>query len=250
HGRGRRVGIGGAGRAAGSVVGVHMRSKARIADVILALAPVGSKCDALVVEPDGTVVRRACASEPGRSGRSRAVVRAAIRRARQGLRYRHCQAAVLWPWGRREGIWFCRETEAALKLADVDWGVVALAGTGARVDAYTQGGRWLWLYGLGPVIGDAGSAYQIGRETLRAAARPIQHPRHVSSLKTPVLDYCEGIARHMHGKVEQGMLARLRAEETRRWLADSAAARLGWLIHFSLQPQDRSVIAGAGAVGG
>ncbi|MDW8344198.1 MAG: hypothetical protein RMM51_06865 [Verrucomicrobiae bacterium] len=56
-----------------------MRSKAKIADVILALDPGGSKCDALVVEPDGTVVRRVCASEPGRSGRSRAVVRARLR---------------------------------------------------------------------------------------------------------------------------------------------------------------------------
>lgn len=222
-----------------------MRTANRNTTAILALDPGGSKCDAVVVEPDGTVVRRVRVTRPGQSGRCRAVVREACQRARQGLRYRRWQIATpLWPWSRRTRVWFFKETQAALRLAHESWGVVALAGTGARVDGYTPDGRWCWLDGLGPVLGDAGSAYQIGRAALRAVARAIQHPRHATSLKGVVLDYCEAIARCMKVNMDQAVLARLRVREMQQLALDPDIARLDWLICFSLRPQDRSVFAG------
>lgn len=88
---------------------------------------MAAKCDAVVVESDERVVREACP-------------RAA------GLRYRRWQIATpLGPWSRRTRVWFFKETQAALRLAHESWGVVALAGTGARVGGYTPAGRWCQL---------------------------------------------------------------------------------------------------------
>lgn len=47
-------------------------------------------------------------------------------------------------------------------------GIVLLAGTGSMVLARDRGGRWARAGGLGPLLGDEGSAFWIGRQWLRA----------------------------------------------------------------------------------
>jgi glucosamine kinase len=50
-------------------------------------------------------------------------------------------------------------------------GVLLLAGTGSIALGRNAGGRWAREGGLGPLLGDDGSAFWIGREWLRARAR-------------------------------------------------------------------------------
>ncbi|HET8578027.1 MAG TPA: BadF/BadG/BcrA/BcrD ATPase family protein [Methylomirabilota bacterium] len=50
-------------------------------------------------------------------------------------------------------------------------GVLLLAGTGSIALGRDARGRWARAGGLGPLLGDEGSAFWIGREWLRAAAR-------------------------------------------------------------------------------
>ncbi len=50
-------------------------------------------------------------------------------------------------------------------------GVLVLAGTGSIVLGRTSQGRWVRRGGLGPLLGDEGSAFWIGREWLKATTR-------------------------------------------------------------------------------
>ena len=50
-------------------------------------------------------------------------------------------------------------------------GLLVVAGTGSIVLGRTSRGRWLRRGGLGPLLGDEGSAFWIGREWLRARMR-------------------------------------------------------------------------------
>lgn len=50
-------------------------------------------------------------------------------------------------------------------------GVLVLAGTGSIVIGRDAGGRWARAGGLGPLIGDEGSAFWLGREWLRRTPR-------------------------------------------------------------------------------
>ena len=63
------------------------------------------------------------------------------------------------------------EVEAGFSAALEDWGVLVLAGTGSFVHARTRDGQDLHLGGFGPVLGDEGSAYDVGLRGLRAALR-------------------------------------------------------------------------------
>lgn len=58
--------------------------------------------------------------------------------------------------------WSAGEAAAAMALAGVDEALVALAGTGAFGHLRANGVNW-FADGLGPLVGDWGSAYQIGR---------------------------------------------------------------------------------------
>ena len=64
----------------------------------------------------------------------------------------------------------CDELSMGLAMALETHGVVALSGTGAFVAGLTEKGESLCLDGLGPVLGDYGSGYQIGLMGMRAAA--------------------------------------------------------------------------------
>src|SRR5204862_3963698 len=49
-------------------------------------------------------------------------------------------------------------------------GLLVLAGTGSIVIGYDGGRRWARAGGLGPLLGDEGSAFWLGREWLRVRA--------------------------------------------------------------------------------
>jgi len=64
------------------------------------------------------------------------------------------------------------DAEAAHRAALADRpGVLVLAGTGSIVVGLGPHGRWARAGGLGPLLGDEGSAFWIGREWLAAASR-------------------------------------------------------------------------------
>ncbi|HXU87856.1 MAG TPA: BadF/BadG/BcrA/BcrD ATPase family protein [Methylomirabilota bacterium] len=91
------------------------------------------------------------------------------------------------------GVWLPRERRAHMRalrglarrvrvIADVEaaWhatlgdgaGILVLAGTGSIVLGRTARGRWARAGGLGPLLGDEGSGFWIGRMWLRARAAP------------------------------------------------------------------------------
>jgi len=100
------------------------------------------------------------------------------------------------------GVWLPRERRALRRrvaglarrvdvIADVEaaWhatlgaerGVLVLAGTGAIALGRDGRGRWVRAGGLGPLLGDEGSAFWIGREWLRATASESARRRFATS---------------------------------------------------------------------
>lgn len=63
----------------------------------------------------------------------------------------------------------CGEIDTAFASAQRDWGLIVLSGTGSFVFGLTPEGQARHYGGLGPILGDYGSAYQIGLLGLRAA---------------------------------------------------------------------------------
>lgn len=66
---------------------------------------------------------------------------------------------------------WANEVEAGFCAALEEWGLLVLAGTGSFVHARTREGHDLHLGGFGPVLGDEGSAYDVGLRGIRAALR-------------------------------------------------------------------------------
>jgi N-acetylglucosamine kinase-like BadF-type ATPase len=64
------------------------------------------------------------------------------------------------------------DAAAALAAGSPDLtGILVVSGTGSVVYGRAADGREHWVGGRGPVLGDEGSGFDIGREALRAAAR-------------------------------------------------------------------------------
>jgi len=63
----------------------------------------------------------------------------------------------------------CGEVETAFASVQREWGLVTLAGTGSFAHGRTADGDSRHFGGTGPILGDHGSAYQIGLYGLRAA---------------------------------------------------------------------------------
>jgi len=63
----------------------------------------------------------------------------------------------------------CRELSMGLAMALQTHGLLVLSGTGAFVAGQKENGGTLTLDGIGPVLGDHGSGYQIGLMGMRAA---------------------------------------------------------------------------------
>jgi N-acetylglucosamine kinase-like BadF-type ATPase len=108
------------------------------------------------------------------------------------------------------------EGTAAMALVSETEGVVVLAGTGALVVARTAE-HSLYLDGLGPLLGDYGSAHHVGYMALRAASRSGWHPRHFTELG-------KAVRRQLGGREED--------------------PRGHSLVPFSFSSYDRSDIAG------
>lgn len=143
----------------------------------------GSNCDAILVDQTASVVGR------GRGGSTvelydpPSVVQASyVRAISEALA--PVRAAEFWVAGHlpQGGPWqqlsrfgtvvhhrTVGETEVAFATVQKEWGVIVLSGTGSFVHALTPDGRALHWGGLGPMLGDYGSAYEIGLSALRAA---------------------------------------------------------------------------------
>ena len=79
------------------------------------------------------------------------------------------------------------DAEAAWMAAlDDGAGVLILAGTGSIVLGRTARGRWVRAGGLGPLLGDEGSAFWLGREWLRASRRDARALRVLATSSDPV----------------------------------------------------------------
>ncbi|MGD9497421.1 MAG: N-acetylglucosamine kinase [Armatimonadota bacterium] len=143
----------------------------------------GSKCDAVLLAEDGTVVGW------GRGGPTSVwydtpeVIEAsyadAVSGALAGVRgvrlwlSGHCRSPqarqAIKAAGEVTGRSFAGESEVAYAAAREQWGLIVLAGTGSFVHLLTRDGRTRHAGGLGPVLGDYGSAHEIGLRGLRAA---------------------------------------------------------------------------------
>lgn len=206
---------------------------------ILAVDRGGTKCDALLVGDDGRAAGRGRCDyrDPGsgrgwggsgrtEQNRSRAV-REALRDWRGGDSLTlvgdctlapgdlpaevHCPIRRLPASERDIGLSFLRE----------EAGIAALIGTGALLVGRSADGRIETLDGLGPFLGDYGSAYYIGALAMKAAARADWHPRHHTSLARVVPEACA---------------------------AHAGSPPDFHLVPYSLQPRDRSEIAALAAL--
>jgi N-acetylglucosamine kinase-like BadF-type ATPase len=167
---------------------------------LLAVDSGGTKSDALLASLDGRVLGRGrCdVGDPhsgrgaGGSGRSERSVTEAVRRALAtapagagihviGRSALPADALAACRGTQLSASWVTEEA-AALALAGERWGVVVLAGTGALCHASTPEGTSVTLDALGPLLGDHGSAFQIGLLAVRAVGQASWHERHATSL--------------------------------------------------------------------
>lgn len=165
---------------------------------VLALDNGGTKCEALLVRADGVVLGRGFCRKAGLSGRSKEATRHAAREALRGvpgnlkeLRI-GCLGHVLPEsffarYAGRVKTRLVTEAQGIFALTGHAHGVIALSGTGAFIHARTIDGREMHLDGLGPLIGDYGGGFFIGREALRAAACATWAPRRETLLREAVL---------------------------------------------------------------
>lgn len=176
-----------------------------ISRCILAIDSGGSKCDAVLVRDDGTLLGQGhCTwNDPhsGRSqfgsGRSENSVRKAVLAALGDIRCDELVFAtyrdnfglgkLVWKYTQTLRFFNATEHEPILFLNHVPEGIVVIAGTGGAVYCKWRGRRPTHFDGLGPVLGDAGSGYHIGLLALRAIAKSTWHPRHATSLTSRVM---------------------------------------------------------------
>ncbi len=80
----------------------------------------------------------------------------------------------------------CGEVDTAFASVRREWGMVTLSGTGSFVYGSTPDGQRRHFGGVGPILGDYGSAYQIGLYGLRAAFSSRWTEARRTSLETEV----------------------------------------------------------------
>lgn len=95
-------------------------------------------------------------------------------------------------------------------------GLLVLAGTGSIVVGRTSRGRWVRRGGFGPLLGDEGSAFWIGREWLRATTQGEDFEPVRRMIRAP-----DPIARIASVAVKVLSLARRRKRLARRIVADA-----------------------------
>ncbi len=144
----------------------------------------GTKCEAVLVEESGRIVGWGRGGPTHEFYRTREQVEAAYDQAlrealagiHQGRFWVGSPSVRTQPWeariaeaGEIEEVFCVGEVEAAYACAGEDWGVIVLSGTGSFVHARTPDGRRLHAGGMGPILGDYGSGYDIGLRGARAA---------------------------------------------------------------------------------
>ncbi len=151
----------------------------------------GSKCEALLVDEDGNVAGRGLGGpihgyyDPPETilGSYREAIPEAVRGVRgaeitaagQVPRVEVLAAAINGAGELIESA-VAKESVTARASAQVTWGLVLEAGTGSFVHGRTEEGEELHYGGLGPTLGDEGSAYAIGLAGLRAAFASARGP--------------------------------------------------------------------------
>jgi N-acetylglucosamine kinase-like BadF-type ATPase len=80
----------------------------------------------------------------------------------------------------------CGEVDTAFASVQREWGMVILSGTGSFAFGLTPDGKARHFGGMGPILGDYGSAYQIGLFGLRAAFASRWTRMRKTSLETAV----------------------------------------------------------------
>lgn len=80
----------------------------------------------------------------------------------------------------------CGEIDTAFASVQREWGMVILSGTGSFAFGLTPDGKARHFGGMGPILGDYGSAYQIGLFGLRAAFSSRWTPARRTSLETEI----------------------------------------------------------------
>jgi N-acetylglucosamine kinase-like BadF-type ATPase len=180
-------------------------------EYVLAIDVGGTKCEALVVDLTGKVIGRGrCdpgSHESGRGffgcGRAPETIAAAARQALAPLREKQARVTLCGPAvaaamqalhvingvSFSAGQTFGEEAPALVFTGETD-AVVALSGTGAFVWGKSREGRELRIDALGPVLGDFGSACDIGSRALRLAVRASWDRRINSSLSSEILAAC------------------------------------------------------------
>jgi len=143
----------------------------------------GSKCDAVLIDETGTTIGWGRGGPTHRWYDTPEVIAASFAEAVRGA-LRDIHGGRIWVAGYPPSdrvqqiinaaggvvtIVDAGEVETAFASVQEDWGMVVLSGTGSFVHGRTPDGRSLHLGGLGPILGDYGSAYSIGLCGMRAA---------------------------------------------------------------------------------
>ncbi len=193
-------------------------------ELFLAIDYGGSKSDCMIARGDADVLAWGSHRQPGVSGRSSRVIGESVRAAlarfpeEETRQFNLCLPGVPNPrridkqrypqFGRDVAKNRCRvawsevlpkamvrrvcsvtESAAALALHGLDEGIVALGGTGAFVHVHLPSRGVVSHYdGYGPLLGDSGSAYQIGLAAFRAAASAHWSERRATSLRPAVFE--------------------------------------------------------------
>ncbi len=167
-------------------------------DAILVIDTGGSKCEIMLLDLEGHILGWGHNAMLGVGGRNIISISNALRETLGDVE-RHFETVYLITLGLLVPLKSLRnyeridyipgsEWEAAMAHANLQQGVVLLAGTGAFAHATTADGRERHLDGGGPILGDFGGGYHIGWLAIQAAFRADWHPRHATSLRDRVLD--------------------------------------------------------------
>lgn len=103
-------------------------------------------------------------------------------------------------------------------------GLLVLAGTGSIVVGRTSRGRWVRRGGFGPLLGDEGSAFWIGREWLRATTQgeDFEPVRRMIRASDPIARIASMAVKVLGRATRENRLARRIVADAQRHLADLA----------------------------
>lgn len=166
---------------------------------LLGVDPGGTKCDAVLVAPDGSALGWSCFAQHRITGRHISAITTACERVLRDYDAKElCVASSrrspldLFGTGKYFDVdaehMRISEYQAALALADEDYGIVVIAGTGTYVHLFAEDGLSVPMDGAGPLTGDFGSGFWIGLNALRAATRSRMHERHSTTLYRAIIE--------------------------------------------------------------